>query len=633
MDSTSVRVIFFSLILALSAFFPASAKDSKHTLQQYLASYHVRDISMTMDGSKIAFIHKGKDKLYSLVIADIDQNYKILSKLTEKKDQKITKVRWISQDHLAITITSQTTIFRTSVNLNRLVIIDAEGKGSVGVLAKSRWVRRNFDLSQIASILPKDPDHILIYAYDNTLSLYKVNIHTGEGEKFLKGGGQTIAWRFNEEGDPQLRIDFASVSKKVKFYVYDKKQEKWHQVMKFHFTDLEEEIVNLAGLQGESEILMLDRKDNDNFIGLYKYDIQDQQLTDLVANAEGYDLHRIVSDTNSGKVLGANYIADRPRYIYLDKEVQVVQDKLEQLFPNGVVMILSVSDAQKRFLFYTNTPWNPGAYYIFERDTESIIKIADLLPGLAGDAPTFVDIFKYKTPDGMQIEGYLTFPSSTEPKNLPMIVLPHGGPHARDWLRFDVFTQYLASRGYVVFQPNYRGSTGYGKQFEEAGYQEYGGRMIDDIAAGIRAVAKAGYANPDRICSAGLSYGGTASLMLAAKTDLLKCVISINGPTDWIMRIKNGFKKADRKQRDELREWYDMALGNINSQKELLEQHSPVTYAKEIFIPILLIHAKDDQNVAIKHSEKMNKYLEHEKKDVRYVELDTGGHSLMWGHA
>ncbi len=623
-------------ILILSYHHAATAQSSLPTVDDYLADYELRDIAMSMDGSKIAFIQRHVSGSYALIVADINQNFKILTTIFEDSKKKITGVRWLSDTKLAVTLTSFKKIYGVQVGFRRLMVIDPYGQGGVWLMHNTRELRDNFDLSQVASILPYDPAHILVYAYDSSPCLYKVNIITGEAEKYLKGKKNTVFWGLSDRGEPQIRIDFSRRSKKVKIYAFDATKKKWNRIREFRLSEMEEELdKDIAGLKGDAEILVLDRKENDNYISLYKYDLRSKMLTDRVVAVDGYDIESTVTDANTNEIIGVSYLADRKRYIFLDKGIQKIQETLESRFPNGVVEIVSISYDNRRFLFYSNSPWDPGVYYVYDQVSKKVHKISELQPKITRSLLTSVDVVKYASFDGRKIDGYLTFPKRSENslRYLPLIVNPHGGPQARDWLTFDIYAQYWASRGYVVFQPNYRGSSGYGKAFEEAGYHQYGDAMIEDIASGISALLKSGYADPNRVCAVGMSYGGTASLMLAAKTDLVKCAASINGPTDWVDRVKNAMKEVDKQDREELREWYDKSLGNIDTQKDLLVAHSPITYAKEMDVPILLIHATDDANVNVNQSKDMNRALKKAKKDVKYIELKEGGHTLWTNDA
>ncbi len=206
-------------------------------------------------------------------------------------------------------------------------------------------------------------------------------------------------------------------------------------------------------------------------------------------------------------------------------------------------------------------------------------------------------------------------------KGLPLVVLPHGGPHARDTMEFNYQAQFLANRGYGVFQPNFRGSTGYGQRFMEAGYGEWGGKMQDDITDGVRYLIRQGIANPKRICIMGGSYGGYAALMGGIKTpDLYRCVISINGVTDLgMLRTQTRRSTAEQFQR--------ISLGKAWDDRDEQKRRSPTDNARAFKAPVLLIHGKDDLVVEYDQARQM----ERANKKVTFVTLDGEDHYLSRG--
>lgn len=259
----------------------------------------------------------------------------------------------------------------------------------------------------------------------------------------------------------------------------------------------------------------------------------------------------------------------------------------------------------------------------------SLRPIVDVNPVINRHKLTAVDLLEYKTADGTKISGYLTFPHGRQDVQLPLIVFPHGGPFTRDWLTFDVVVQYWASRGYAVFQPNFRGSSGFGRTFEEAGYKEYGGLMIDDIDAGVKALIKSGRVDPKRICAAGFSYGGYASLMLPIKSDLYACAVSINGVSDLAYQFGRDTKGLkDKKIRQEFAAWVEERVGNARTEQKMLEEQSPLHRYREISAPLLLVAAADDKTVFVENSRQLNKLLEEAGMSVEYYEYEKGGHSL-----
>jgi dipeptidyl aminopeptidase/acylaminoacyl peptidase len=223
-----------------------------------------------------------------------------------------------------------------------------------------------------------------------------------------------------------------------------------------------------------------------------------------------------------------------------------------------------------------------------------------------------------KTPEGLVLPGYLTLPVGVEPKNLPAIVLPHGGPYSRDSWGYDPLVQLLASRGYAVIQVNFRGSTGYGKAWKEAGFQGWGTVMHEDITSAARWLIAQGVADPKRLCIVGWSYGGYAALLGAIKEPgLYRCAASIAGVTS-----------LGQLQRD--REIYyggSDATRNQTGTEDLAES-SPVRLVDRMQVPVLLVHGTDDMQVRVDHSKRMAKALEQARKPAELVLIEDGDHSL-----
>nr|WP_281501521.1 alpha/beta fold hydrolase [Kordiimonas laminariae] len=229
--------------------------------------------------------------------------------------------------------------------------------------------------------------------------------------------------------------------------------------------------------------------------------------------------------------------------------------------------------------------------------------------------------------DSINIPSFLTFPAGKEDtKSLPAIILPHGGPFGvRDDAHWDYWAQFYASRGYIVLQPNFRGSGGYGRTHRYSGFNQWGGKMQDDLTDATKWLISEGYADPERICIVGGSYGGYASLMgLITEPDLYKCAISINGVTN-LPRIKRDDKNNSIGGRNWIKR---MGLDGVDD-----EQVSPYHRAQEIKVPVMLISAEDDTRVSYRQSGQMHTRLRELGKDSTYIKLDDGGHSLVTAKA
>ena len=227
----------------------------------------------------------------------------------------------------------------------------------------------------------------------------------------------------------------------------------------------------------------------------------------------------------------------------------------------------------------------------------------------------------------MRVPAYLTLPPRREARNLPLIVLVHGGPASRDTLNFDYWAAFLASRGYAVFQPNFRGSDGYGAAWERAGWRQWGGLMQTDVEDGIGPLARAGIIDASRVCIVGASYGGYAALAGVTLTpDLYRCAASFAGLSDLPEFLRQ--RAAQTGAESITADYWRLSIGDRAEDREALRGVSPAYLAERVRAPILLIHGTDDSIVPIDQSRRMLRALNQAGKNVRFVELRGDDHHL-----
>ncbi len=382
--------------------------------------------------------------------------------------------------------------------------------------------------------------------------------------------------------------------------------------------DTDPDAVQFAPVQGSDQGYALAEAPSGR-IALYGYDFRRGRLGALVyandkADLDGFELGP------DGKPAGVAYTDDRDRMLWFDGAARARQVMLDAALPGRTNRVVSVSDDQARLLVFSASASDPGAYYLFEKGAAR--RFAAINPALEGKRLSPVTTIRYAARDGLSIEGYLTLPAGRDAHDLPLIVMPHGGPFARDSWDYDPWVQYLAGKGYAVLQPNYRGSTGFGRDMIARGDGEWGRGMQDDVDDGVAWLAKQGTIDPKRVCIMGASYGGYAAMWAAARNNpAYRCAISYAGISD--VRAQLDFDHKTFEERA-FRAWRHRIQGKAPS----LEAISPVTYASGITMPILIAHGTADQTVPVDQSERLHAALTRAGTPHDFVEYRGEDHTM-----
>lgn len=298
--------------------------------------------------------------------------------------------------------------------------------------------------------------------------------------------------------------------------------------------------------------------------------------------------------------------------------------KIVRAFPGRDVELKSRSRDWNRVVVHVSGPSLPPTYYLVDLQKRSAEIVGETYPGLVDVPLGAVSATSYVARDGTKIPAFLTLPPNRPGKNLPLVVLPHGGPEAHDELEFDYFVQFLATRGYAVLQPQFRGSTGYGDAHRRAGYRQWGGLMQDDVTDGVKAMIAQGIADPKRVCIVGASYGGYAALAGATLTpDLYACAVSINGVSDLPAMLGHAGRRDE--DGDAISYWREH-IGSPTDPKVV--ERSPSRNADRARAPILLLHGTSDAVVPVEQSELMALALRQAGKRFEFVRLDGEDHGL-----
>lgn len=474
-------------------------------------------------------------------------------------------------------------------------------------------------IERIIDYLPNDPDHILLqldFKLDATPEIYKVNVVNGRRKKIRNGKKGVNNWYTDQNSEIRLGIGYRPNSDERNIY-YRKSSKKWIDVNKTDWSNKYE----IVGFTKDPQLVYVQGENEHGTLGLYRLNIESGTIQDHVFSHPEVDIGGMYYHPVTEHLAGVNYVDDFDRTKYFDKDLDRLQRGLSKAIPNEVVTIVSKARDKELYLIYAESDTNPGDYYFYNRPERKLGWVTSVRSLIDPNHMSKVRAIDIPVRGGASIKGYLTEPKDKALTKLPTVILPHGGPHARDTAMWDWWSQFYASRGYLVLQPNFRGSDGYGPAYKDAGEHQWGGLMQDDVTDATKWLIREGFSDPNRICIAGASYGGYASLMGVIKEPgLYKCAISVNGVTD-LPRLKSHDSYTSVGGKD----WTKtMGLEGVEDK-----QVSPYDRVEEISAPVLLLSSKDDTRIPFQHSKDMHNRLKRLKKDTHYIKLENGTHHML----
>ena len=448
--------------------------------------------------------------------------------------------------------------------------------------------------------------------------VFDVDTRTGKGRPLATGNAYTDQWVVDRAGDPVARGDW--YASRETFEVFVRQGSTWKRV----FSQAQKGRLDLAGvtLDGKS-VVALGAIDSDRSKA-WAIPLDGSPMTVLYEDVNA-DIGRAIFDDTLNAVVGLQTGGLNPAIHWLEPKIATQNRSLSSAFSGKRVRMVARSTNGQQLIALVDSASRPPTYQFVDFDKSRADTIGEAYPALAKAALGEVRFLTYIARDGTSIPAYLTVPPGSSGKNLPMVVLPHGGPESRDDDSFDYIAQFLATRGYAVLQPQFRGSIGFGDAFRKAGYHQWGGLMQDDVTDGVKHFIADGTADPMKICIVGGSYGGYAALAGGAlTTSLYACVASIAGVSDLpTMLIET--KRSSGGESDTIAYWNDHIGAASNPD---VAAKSPARLAANFRVPVLLLHGVDDSVVPIDQSEKMAKALEKAGKPVRFVKLQGEDHWL-----
>ena len=576
---------------------------------------------LSPDGKYLAFLKPWKDTR-NVYVKGVDEPFSAARLLTTESKRPVAGFFWTWDSKSVLYVKDNA----GDENYN-VYAVDPAAKPAAGADAPaSRDLTGLKGVRVFITEVPKsDPDVVYIGLNDRDKAwhdLYKLKISTGEKTLVRKNTERITGWNFDlkgnlrlasrsaENGDTEiLRVDGDKFTKIYSCNVFENCGAiRFHKDGKHvYFETNKGADVNLVSLTlldpetGKTELVEADPLKQVDFSGARFSEVTDELVITL-------------------------YYGDRRRRYYHDKGFETELKWLEGKFPGKDVSIASDTRDEQTWLIVANSDTEPGETYLFDRKTHKLTlqyKIWEKLPreSLAAMKPV-----RYKSSDGLEIPAYLTLPKGVPAKNLPALIIPHGGPWARDVWGYNALHQFFANRGYVVLSPNFRGSTGYGKKFLDAGNKEWGKKMQDDVTWGAKYLAAEGIADPKRIGILGGSYGGYATLAGVTFTpDVYAAAVDIVGPSNLITLLE-----SIPPYWEPIRKLFYERMGDPNTPegKALLTERSPLTLADKIKTPLLVVQGANDPRVNKREADQIVIALRDRGYPVEYLLAPDEGHGF-----
>ena len=599
---------------------------------------NVRTMDISPSGNLIVMLVSGKAGDTGVMLADLTTgNTKALTSSTGHGEY-LRACDFASETQLICRVTGTASYLGDIVGFSRLLTLKTDGTGmhTLGQQQSARDASIRQSDGAILDWLPGQPGSVLMareYVPETDTTGSNIN-RTAEGlgvdridlasmhySPIERPDVQAVDYMTDGQGHVRIRElmshDNQGQLSGIERYEFRKPgSNSWNALGTYNERD-SSGLYPIAIDAGSNAVFVLQKKDGRD--ALYRIALDGTGTSTLVAADKNNDIDGVVRIGHGQRVVGYTLAGDQRRTVYFDNDYASLQAALGKAIPGEpLIDFVGASADGQKLLIFASGDTHPGTFYRFDRATKHLEEIATARPDLDNVTLASVRPIRVPAPDGASIPAYLTLPAGRDGKNLPAVVLPHGGPSSRDEWGFDWLPQFLAARGYAVIQPNYRGSAGYGEQWmANNGFRGWQ-TSISDVTASARYLVSSGIADPKRLAIVGWSYGGYAALQSAAiEPSLYKAVVAIAPVTDLSLLKKQaeGFVNGD-------------LVADFVGSGATARDGSPLRNAAAIKAPVLLVHATLDANVGIAHSDKMASALRSAGDQVEYLRVNGLDHQL-----
>lgn len=573
---------------------------------------------LSPDGTKVVYVAT-KDRKSIVAVYDLQTHTPraVMQGVTERF--RVTECNFKSDQLLLCAFEGVDYSRDQPYPVSRMVVIGTDGSGMRVLFENGEMAVSQFQ-DRIVALLPDDPRHVLVEltgTSDVFPSVFRLDVQSGNSVILVTQRPPVTDWFADQRG--VVRFGFGYRQDQALYLGRDAVDDPWRTLEKFkRFEGPEFEPITF----GATPNLLYVFASHEGRRAAWLLDLDEHSDAKLVYSNPEVDVEDVIAWPSDGHVAGFLYETDRPHTYYIDPQAAAIDAALEKAMPGEYHSVVSASRDGTKLLCASFSDVMPLRYFVLDLANKKFSALGQENSQLSKVRLATMKSVSVPGAGGIHIPGYLTLPVDAKPgARLPAIVYPHGGPYAQDHWGYDPIVQMLASRGYAVLQLNFRGSTGYGSAWRDAGHQAWGTVMHDDITAGAHWLLSEGIADPARMCIVGWSYGGYAALIGAVKEpQLYKCAVSIAGVSDLA-----GLQADDDR-------FYGGKLAvqdSTGTNKPELAAESPLRQADRIRIPVLLIHGEDDYTVLARHSKEMAKALTHAGVHNELVLIPHAEHALL----
>ncbi|WP_440056011.1 alpha/beta hydrolase family protein [Pseudoalteromonas sp. T1lg65] len=628
-----MKFYYLLLALLLSCFNVAAKPDSPpyFSIEDFAKKSQYHQITLSPDGKHMSVIltNDNGDRVLTILRR---KDMSMTTTLNWKGEEFPLSMSWLNNERVAVNVGMSLSSMDMPIATGEVVAMNIDGSKELILHGGRKKGKRNQAKTKaekgrliISDVAPESNDEIYVLTVPNGISYaeYKrINIYSGREyilEKSpVKGGGMLAD--HNRVARFAVGVEAHDNKNYHLLYYRDSEEDEWKEFGRY----LEDEgVLSPLAFAPDNNTVYVASTIGRETQAIFKLDLKSKEKT-LLSGHPLVDASDYLFDKNR-KLVAVEYLPDYLEIDVIDDNSDLIKwlKPLQQFFKGHNVSITSMTSSMEELVVRVTADNEPGTYYLFDTKKQNISPLMQSFPHLDRKKIAKTQPIKFTARDGQDLHGYITLPLN-QSKNLPLIVMPHGGPHGpRDNWQYDDQVSLLADHGYAVLRVNFRGSGGYGRSFQSSGYHNWHSTIMNDINDGVRFMIEQGTADKDRVCIFGHSFGGYSAVMAPIREpDLYKCAVASMGVYDMDILYKTGDTPGTIYGTNTLKKY-------VGTDPKLLHEASPARHVDKLTVPVMIVHGKKDPRADFEHALFLRKKLEEADKEYEWLVFDKEGHGYV----